>query len=81
MVMRPRVTHRVPERLDGLAGERAARGVGDRAGDDDRQVDAELRRAPARTAKIAALAFSVSKMVSIRIRSTPPSMSARVASL
>ncbi len=33
------------------------------------------------TAKIAALALRVSKMVSIRIRSAPPSISPRVASL
>ena len=35
-----RVPHRGPEGLDGLARERAARSVGNRAGDDDGQVDA-----------------------------------------
>ena len=39
---RLRVAHRIPERLGRLAGERAAGGVGDRAGDHDRQADAGL---------------------------------------
>ncbi len=34
------MAHRVPERLGGLAGQRAAGGVGDGAGDHDRQLDA-----------------------------------------
>ena len=37
---RLRMAHRVPERLGRLARERAARGVGDRAGDDERQAHA-----------------------------------------
>ena len=37
---RPRVRHRVPERADGLARQRAARAIGDRAGDHDRQLRA-----------------------------------------
>ena len=36
------VTHRVPEGLGGLPGEGAAGGVGDGAGDHDRQLDAVL---------------------------------------
>ena len=39
---RPRVTDRVPERLDGLPGKRAPRRVGDRARDEDRQPEREL---------------------------------------
>ncbi len=35
---RPGVADRVPERLDGLAGQGAAGAVGDRAGDPDRQA-------------------------------------------
>ena len=37
---RPGVRHRIPERADGLAGQRAARAVGDRAGDHHRQPGA-----------------------------------------
>ena len=39
----PRVPHRVPERLDRLARERAAGEVGDRAGDHQRQPHAAFR--------------------------------------
>ena len=73
---RPRVAHRVPERLGGLAGERAPGGVGDGAGDHHRQPRAALARSTASIANSAALAFSVSKIVSTRSRSTPPSTSA-----
>ena len=36
----PRMRNRIPERLGGLAGERAAAGIGDGAGYHDRHVDA-----------------------------------------
>ncbi len=39
---RPGVADRIPERLDGVAGERPAAGVGDRAGDPERHLDAQL---------------------------------------
>ena len=69
---RPAVRHRVPERLGGLARERAAARVGDRAGDHHRQpVPGALEERS--IAKSAALALSVSKMVSTRSRSAPPS--------
>ena len=41
---RPRMAHRGPEGFHRLARERAARGIGDRAGDDDGQVEARRRR-------------------------------------
>ena len=78
---RPRVAHRVPERLDRLAGEDAARRVGDGAGDHDRQPRRRCARSnSASIAKIAALAFSVSKMVSTSSRSAPPSSRPRACS-
>ncbi len=43
---RPRVAHRVPERLDCLPGKRATRGVGDRAGDHHRQVEPQFVEHP-----------------------------------
>ena len=49
------------------------RGVGDGAGDHHRQRRPPLARTASSTAKSAALALSVSKMVSTRSRSTPPS--------
>ena len=39
---RPRMPDRVPERLQGLAGQRSSRGVDDRAADDERHVLAAL---------------------------------------
>ena len=74
----PRVPDGIPERLRGLARQGAAGGVADGARDDDGQFDAGFIQTP-RTANSAALAFKVSNMVSIRMTSTPPSISARVA--
>ena len=71
------VLHRVPERLSGLRGDHASR----------RHAPPPPRSSPAapcrpasntsRMATSAALAFSESKIVSTRSRSTPPAMSAR----
>jgi hypothetical protein len=61
------VAHRVPERLDRLARQGTAGEVGDRAGNHHRQADALLAKTSSQ-AKIAALALSVSKIVSIRMQ-------------
>ncbi len=58
-----------PPRLDGLPGQRPAREVDDRSP----TATAAAPGASARAAAIAALQLSVSKIVSIRRRSTPPS--------
>lgn len=68
------VTQRVPESRWRLAGQGAAGKIGDRAGNHHRQEDA-LSSNTCSDAKTAALAFSVSKMVSIRMMSEPPSIS------
>ena len=67
------VADAVPERLDRLAGQRSARGVDDRPRDDQRQRASPSSSKSDWTAKIAAFALSVSKIVSIRRRSAPPS--------
>ena len=73
------VPDRMPEGGRRLAGERASGAVGDRAGDHDGKR--RLRSAKVSSqAKMAALAFSVSKMVSIRMRSAPPSIRPRICS-
>jgi hypothetical protein len=76
---RPRMRNRIPERCRRLAGQRAARAIRDRAGNHDRQPLAALLEQFSRR-EDAALAFSVSKIVSIRMMSAPPSTSAFVCS-
>ncbi len=51
------VAHRMPEGGRRLAGQRAAREIGDRAGDHDRQARCPSRAKISSQAKIAALAF------------------------
>ena len=69
-----------PERLDRLARERAAAAVGDRHRDHHRQARARSPRRPPRSRRCAAFALSVSKIVSTRSRSTPPSTRPRTCS-
>ena len=68
---------RVPERLDRLARQRPAAAVGDRARDHHRQPQRRVSSKHLVDGEQAALAFSVSKMVSTSSRSTPPSIRPR----
>ena len=72
---RLRVAHRMPERRRGLAGQGAAGQIGDRAGDHHGSLTPRSANTCS-VAKIAALAFSVSKIVSMRMSSAPPSIEA-----
>ncbi len=74
---RPRMPHRVPEGGRRLARQRAARKIGDRARNHNREEKMPFSAKISSAAKIAALAFSVSKIVSIRMMSEPPSISPR----
>ena len=74
------VTDRVPERGRCLPGQRAAGAIGDRARDHQRQLIVPVLARARRAATMAALAFSVSKIVSISTTSTPPATSASICS-
>ena len=74
---RPRVLDRDVERVERLARQRAAAAVGDRDRDHQRQLRRPSLPATSWIATIAALALSVSKIVSTSSRSTPPSMRPR----
>ncbi len=73
------VAHGVPEGGRRLAGQRPAGQVGDRAGNHDGR-STPFSSKTSKQAKIAALAFSVSKMVSMRMISAPPSIRPRSCS-
>ena len=74
------VTDRLPERGRCLTGQRAAGSIGDRARDHQRQLIGRCSARARRAATMAALALSVSKIVSISSTSTPPSTSASICS-
>ena len=77
---RTAVRDRVPEGLGGLPGQRAAACVGDGSRDHHRNPESRRSSKTVSIAKMAAFAFSVSKIVSTRRRSAPPSSRPRAAS-
>ena len=77
---RLRMAHRIPERLDGLAGQGAAGGVGDGAGNHHRQALARSPRRTGRSRTARPWRSACRRWSRPASRSTPPSTSARACS-